>query len=136
MWLVLKRTVASGSEESRLFTLLCLDVLDRDHDHDHVHVHVPGLTSGVVVERHHRCRFGLATAGRGVEMSWQRSAVKGRILSYRYHCRLASSPFGWTTGGIVTSSDIFLRARDCCRNGPSTNSWRRTVVDPSAKWKW
>ena len=46
MWLVLKRTVASGSEESRLFILLCLDVLIRDH--------VPGLTSGVVVERHHR----------------------------------------------------------------------------------
>ena len=78
--------------------------------------------------------FGLATAGRGVEMSWQRSAVNGRISSYIYRCRLASRPFGWTTGGIVTSSDVFLRARDCCRNRPSINSWRRTVVDPSAKW--
>ena len=80
--------------------------------------------------------FGLTTAWRGVETSWQRSAVKGRISSYRYHCRLASSPFGWMTGGIVTSSGDFLRARDCSRNGLSTNSWRRTVVDPSAKWKW
>ena len=97
----------------------------------------------VVVERHHcyptsrlHAASASATPGRGVEMSWQRSAVKGRISLYRYHCRLASSSFGWTTGGIVTSFGIFVRARDCFRNGPSTNSCRRTVVGLSAKWKW
>ena len=75
--------------------------------------------------------FGLATAGRGVVMPWQRSAVKGRILSYRYHC-LASSPFGWMTAGIIVSLGNFLQMRHYCRNRLSANSWTRTVVDPSA----
>ncbi len=76
------------------------------------------------------------TDGRGVVMSWQRSAVKGRISSKRPHCRFASSrPFGLMTYGIVGSCGRLCRKRDCSMPGLSTNYCTRTVVDSCSKWK-
>ena len=46
---------------------------------------------------------GLATAGRGVVMSWQCSDVNGCISSYRYHCRFASSPLGTMISAMAAS---------------------------------
>ena len=46
-------------------------------------------------------RDGLETVGRGVVVSWQCSVVKGRISSYKYHCRFASSPLDTMICGIV-----------------------------------
>ena len=80
--------------------------------------------------------LGLGTTGSGVIMSWQRSAVKGRISSYRYHCRLASSPFGRVVCGISPTFGTFCFSSSCTRKTVSENSWTRRVVDPSLKWKW